>query len=97
LKRSVAFRPDARADLTDIWLYSAERWGEDRANGYINEIHARITAVATNPHLGSDSSKLYPELRRIKSGSHLIYYLATEVLLDVVRILHVRRDPASLL
>jgi toxin ParE1/3/4 len=96
LTRSVAFRPDARVDLADIWSYSAERWGEEQADVYIGEIHAKIAIAADNPNLGSDSGELYPGLRRIKAGSHLIYYLASDAMLDIVRVLHQRRDPASL-
>jgi toxin ParE1/3/4 len=53
---------------------------------------SRFGAVADNPGLGSDCSELYPGLRRIKCGSHLIYYLTSGDVLDVVRILHARRD-----
>lgn len=56
-----------------------------------------MVAIAENPNLGSDCADLYPDLRRAKSGSHLIYYLATDAMLDVVRVLHERRDANSLL
>jgi toxin ParE1/3/4 len=92
LKRSVTLRPGARGDLANIWSYSAERWGTDQADTYVAEIRSKIAMSADNPNLGSDAGELYPGLRRAKAGSHLIYYLASDTLLDVVRILHFRRD-----
>jgi toxin ParE1/3/4 len=92
LRRTVSLRPEARRDLAEIWTYTERHWGEAQANGYADELVLKIDAVADNPGLGSDSSELYPGLRRVKFRSHLIYYLTTDALLDVVRILHVRRD-----
>jgi len=97
LKRRIGFRPEVRRDLAEIWSYTAEQWDSEQAERYTNRLRERITAVAENPHLGSDCDDLYPELRRIKCGSHLIYYLADEDTLDVVRILHQRRDTRSLI
>ena len=97
MKLSVALRPEARADLSEIWSYTADRWDIGQADAYVSAIQTKIAAAAINPNLGSDCSDVYPGIRRTKSGSHLIYYLATDALLDVVRILHQRRDPFSLL
>ena len=30
--------PRAQADLDDIWDYSCERWGDDRAESYVRSI-----------------------------------------------------------
>lgn len=97
MKRRVGFRPEARRDLAEIWTYTAEQWDAEQAERYTKHLRERLTAVARNPHLGSDCGEIYPELRRIKCGSHLIYYLADEDMLDVVRILHQRRDSRSLI
>jgi toxin ParE1/3/4 len=83
--------------MAEVWSYTERLWDTEQAVRYINQLRKKITAIAENPNLGSDCSELYPDLRRIRCGSHLIYYLATDALLDVVRVLHARRDPTSLL
>jgi toxin ParE1/3/4 len=92
LSRTISLRPEARRDIAAIWTYTEEHWGETQADGYADETERKFNAVADNPGLGSDCSELYPGLRRIKCGSHLIYYLTSGQVLDVVRILHARRD-----
>ena len=92
MSRTISLRPEARRDIAEIWTYTERHWGEAQADGYTDELELKIGAVADNPGLGSECSELYPGLRRIKCGSHLIYYLPTDGVLDVVRILHARRD-----
>jgi len=38
----------AEADLTDIWLYSAEQWGIDRADHYIDALLDRFSWIIEN-------------------------------------------------
>lgn len=97
MRRAVALRPEAQRDIAEIWTYTEERWGEEQAELYTDQLRARIHTIADNPDMGSDCSDIHPDLRRIRCGAHLVYYLATDALLDVVRILHERRDATALL
>ena len=81
----------------EIWLYSAGRWGVDRANAYASKINAEIANLARHPLHGSDRSDLHDGLRKAISGSHHIYYLFDDTMIDVVRILHQRQDAPTAL
>jgi toxin ParE1/3/4 len=41
--------PRAQADLSDIWDYTAERWGVDQAEAYIRLIQHAIETVVDDP------------------------------------------------
>jgi len=38
--------PRARADLDDIWNYTAQRWGTDQAEDYIRLVQKAIETVS---------------------------------------------------
>ena len=44
--------PRAQGDLNEIWDYSAETWGEDRAERYIRDVWRAIELVAEHPGRG---------------------------------------------
>jgi plasmid stabilization system protein ParE len=45
VKYRVFFTPEARADLTELYEYIAERSGEDRAFGYVERIEEWAAAL----------------------------------------------------
>lgn len=84
-----ALSPAARRDITDIWLYTADRWGVDQADEYIAQIEEDLRKAAT----GLRVAQPIDELWKIRSGHHLCVF-ATEGdgLVWVIRILHERMD-----
>jgi toxin ParE1/3/4 len=42
----------ARADLRNIWKYTADNWDEQQADRYILQIHAAMMLVAKDPQKG---------------------------------------------
>jgi toxin ParE1/3/4 len=42
----------ARADLEEIWDYTAERWGMDQAEIYVRLLQDAIETVADDPRKG---------------------------------------------
>ncbi len=51
--RRIEFTPKARHDIEDIWDYSLERFGFDRAETYLREIQRAAETVAEDPRRGS--------------------------------------------
>lgn len=92
----VTLRPLAQRDLDEIWDYSADRWGIQQANRYLGEIRDAIDALAKRASLSSDAEYLHPGLRKARSGAHLVYFFAADGI-DVVRVVHERRDATNLL
>jgi toxin ParE1/3/4 len=59
----VVFAPEALADLRQLYLYIAERSGEQRALGYVERIEAYCRDFETSPERGTRRDDLHPGLR----------------------------------
>lgn len=59
----VVFSPEARDDLTELYVYIAERAGERRAMNYIGRLEAYCRSFETFPERGSRRDDLVPGLR----------------------------------
>ena len=87
-----AFAGCARADLAEIWDYSAERWGVDRSEVYIRDLQRAIERVAVDPAIGPACDDIRVGYRKLPSGSHVIFYREVDDAIEVIRILHQRMD-----
>lgn len=88
--------PAARADLGDIWDYSARHWGAEQADRYLLAIRDACTALADGGRQGQPIDAIRPGYRKLAVGSHVLFFRRTEAgLIDVVRVLHQRTDVAA--
>lgn len=85
-------RPAAQRDLAEIWLYTADNWGIDRANEYVGAIRFEIEQLGDFPNRHPLYISRKGHFRKARSGDHLLFYLAEEGEIDVVRVLHKSRD-----
>jgi len=93
LKRKIVIGPRAKAESRGIWHRTATEHGEDAADAYIRDLDRAMELVRDFPHIGSDCSNVRNGYRRIRSGSHLIYYyIVRKTDIYVMRILHERQD-----
>lgn len=85
--------PRARRDLADIWRYSNERWGEERADAYVCQIAECCLRLSEGALIGADASSIRPGYWKCRVGSHLLFYtVPADHPLQLVRILHQRMD-----
>jgi toxin ParE1/3/4 len=84
--------PRARADLDDIWSFSATRWGESQAERYLRQLQRAIEAIANSPKLGPSCDDIREGYRRFRVGSHVVFYRQTAHGVEIVRILHGAMD-----
>ena len=66
-------RPGARQDLTAIWRYSFEQWGEKQADKYLAELAAGIARLGDNPLLGKPRDDLRSGYRSLRVNEHMVY------------------------
>lgn len=90
--RKVIVRPDAEVDIEDAADYTIAQWGREQARQYIDDIRRGIERLAINGLRYPEESEVFPGLRRMRSGHHFIFYLIDDERVDVVRVLHERRD-----
>ena len=90
--KPVRLTPLARADLGEIWDYTAETWSPQQAERYTDLIIDAFDDIETAPLRGTDMSDLRAGYRRWSIGQHYIFYRETDTTIEVVRILHHVRD-----
>ena len=84
--------PVAQDDIRAIYAYSKQQWGAARARLYIEEMRARMRALARREITGQNADDIRPGLRRLVSGSHILWFRLNETQLLVIRVLHQSRD-----
>ena len=85
--------PAARADLEEIWDYTAGRWDVDQAEEYLRGLQHASERAAANPRVGRACDEIRPGYRKLAAGSHTLYYrVSADGIVDVVRVLHERMD-----
>lgn len=87
--------PAAQHDLSTIWDFTQKHWGASQAEAYILEIREAIERIAADPERGRKCDEIRLGYRRYAVGSHLLFYVEGDGLVDVVRILHQRMNTAQ--
>jgi len=86
----------AVADLTGIWKYTIDMWGEKQAEKYYSNIINTFQQLADNPSIGRDYSFIADNLFGFRIERHIIFYRIalnkSNTTIEVVRILHERMD-----
>ena len=91
-------RPQAIADLYDIYDYIAvENHSRQNAERFIQRLNDSMAKLATHPLMGKDRSLYRSNLRAWPVGSYLIFYEPIPNGIDVIRVLHGKRDIARVL
>ncbi|MEO1638799.1 MAG: type II toxin-antitoxin system RelE/ParE family toxin [Pseudomonadota bacterium] len=93
----ILFRPQAEADIADIWAYTDEIWGQQKAADYLAALEQMLQSVAAFPEMARLRSDFDPPVRIHPFRKHLIIYQTDGTMLDVIRILHSRSNWAQFL
>jgi toxin ParE1/3/4 len=85
------FSPAAATDIGAIWNYTAETWGPDQADRYIDTIRDTCLALAKGEITGRrvevrDGYLKYPV------GRHLVFFRQTKADTQIIRVLHEMMD-----
>ncbi len=88
----VDLSPKAKSDLSDIWDYTLAEWGIDQAEKYVRKLWAAMQTQARDPSTSTEISDVRKGYRKLRSGSHVIFFKLAGDGIDVVRILHQRMD-----
>jgi toxin ParE1/3/4 len=89
--------PAAERDLDEIWDYYAANASSDTASKLLEKIIVAVTRVAVHPFHGRARSDLRPNLRCVRVSPYIVFYRTRHQGIEVIRVLHERRDLATLL
>lgn len=83
----------AQDDLKTIGRYTNEKWGREQRNRYLALLDESFQNLASGLLFGHDCSAIRSGYRKLKVGSHVVFYRAIgEGGIEIVRILHRRMD-----
>jgi toxin ParE1/3/4 len=90
--RKLALSVDAERDIDDLWDYLALEASADIAEKTVREIDRKCRLLTQHPFLGRPRDSLISGLRSILVHPHTVFYRITPVTIEIVRVLHQRRD-----
>ena len=90
--RRLEFTPRARRDIEEIWEYSVEQFGLDKAEAYPRDIRRATSTVAEDPRRGLACDEIRSGYRKFSVGSHILFFRASANRVVIVRILHARMN-----
>jgi len=86
-------RPRARQDLVEIWRYIADESGEPRADRYLRRLNDVVSYLAQQPSMGRKRPEILEEgIRSFPAESHVIFYIALQGGIELVRVIHGSQD-----
>ena len=92
MKRRLKLRKQARADLSEIWAFSAKQWSAAQADQYLTGLDDILSLLCVNPEISRLQDNYTPSVRVHRYRSHLVIFTADHTLLEVIRIVHSRSD-----
>lgn len=98
MKPQYVLAPQAALDLVEIWRYVKERSSIAMADHVESVVRQKFVLLAANPEAGHRRSKLTEEnVKFFPVYSYLIVYRSETKPLQIVSILHGRRDVEQVL
>ena len=90
--RQLRITGPAQADLADAYDNLTAEAGKSVAQQLAQQLDAAFKQLIVMPHFGKSVDKYAPRLREMRSGRHRIFYRPLSDGIEVIRILHERRD-----
>ncbi len=91
-QRPVKWSAASIEDLTTVWGYIAADASPAVADRQLESILAAVEKLRHWPNLGRDRSELREAVRSISVPPYLVFYRVLDFSIEVVRVLHGRRD-----
>lgn len=86
------YRASAIRDLQGIATSTRERWGEDQAEKYADQLRSDIKGLREFAMRFPEHVARSGRYRKMRSGSHVVFYLVDGEQVEIVRIVHQSRD-----
>ena len=77
-------KPQAEADLIEIWTYIAQD-SQTRADKLLDEIDEKSQTLAQSPFIGKARDELGPKIRSFPIGNYVLFYQPIESGIDIIR------------
>lgn len=89
---SFVLSPAAQTDVDEIWDYTAQRWGVEQAETYVNALRDACHDLAAERRI-SRAVDVREGYRKLLVGSHVLFFKSSAAgQIVIVRILHQKMD-----
>jgi len=78
--------------MSDIAVFTVERWSDRKARQYLDALRARFVWLADNPLLGRPRDDLHPGLRSWRQEAHMIFYRVANDGIEIIGLPHASAD-----
>jgi toxin ParE1/3/4 len=97
--KSAVYRltPRARADLEEIWVYTADTWSSAQVDRYLAGLAKTFELLADMPEIARERTEFMPPVRLHPHQAHLIVCRVEVDHILVVRVPSGREDWAALI
>jgi toxin ParE1/3/4 len=92
----LVIRPRAKQDILLAAQYIAD-FNPSAARQWRYTMHAACRALSTMPGMGHPVVNLSNKIRMFSKGNYLIFFVADEDKVEIVRVLHAARDWTKLI
>jgi len=69
MPRNYKLTSAAKNDVKDIWHYTVQKWGEQQAEKYIDQLGKRLKDLVKTPNLGRRRPDIHENYRILLLGS----------------------------
>lgn len=90
--KTLVFSPKAEADIDEIYDYTEEHWGFEKAEAYIFDLRDACRMIAEGRRSGKVITGLKRDYLALSFNSHVIIYLGGDDRIAIIRILHQRMN-----
>ena len=91
--KEIELTPKAEEDLEAIWDYSFRQFGIVQADAYIGRIAAVFDVLAMHD-IGTHRAELGDNISSLPVEQHMIYFVSSQSVVTVIRILSQSQDSA---
>ena len=96
LRRVLVWSPEADQDLIEIWSYLSAEASAQVADKQLRRIDAVAQTLPRHPFRGRPRTEIAAGIRSVIAQPYIIFYRPTNTAVEVVRVLHGRRDIARI-
>jgi len=89
--------PRARADLEEIWRYTAEQWSVEQADAYVGALADSFALIASMPAMARERAEFTPPVRIHVHEMQLIVCVIEDGGVSILRVLGGRQDWLAIL
>lgn len=81
----------AQQDVEDLRRFTEEVWGHEQATLYLRRLEEKFRELLQRPRSGETHPHMVREMRSVRVGQHIVFFVTQDGRLVILRVLNYRR------